>query len=222
MCGRFVNIEKWERLKAYYDAYGDSEEWRETYNLAPTQRAPVIIETDKGREIRLMKWGLVPHWSPDTKKAGGMINARCETVAESRAYSDSFKKRRCIVPATGFYEWRKEGEQKYPSYFTPKDGLFSLCGIWSEWKQPDGEILQTFSLITTTANAVVGKIHDRMPVAITSNMIGAWLGADTKSDELKSFLTPFPASQMNGIAVSQYVNSFKNHGATCIAPLEGK
>lgn len=219
MCGRFTNTEKIEKLKAFYDAFSDIDEWRGSYNIAPTQRAPVLVETDKGREIRLMKWGLLPHWAKDAKVGASMINARSETVAEKPAFRDSFKKRRCIVPVTGFYEWKTVEKQKFPTYFTPKEGFFSFCGMWSVWKSPEGEEIETFSIITTTANAVVAKTHDRMPVAITSNMIGAWLGADTPSDELQSFLAPYPASQMKGVEVSQYVNKFANHGEKCIEPI---
>jgi putative SOS response-associated peptidase YedK len=223
MCGRFANIEKWGRLKAYYDAYGEIDEWRENYNLAPTQKAPVIVETGKGRELRLMKWGLLQSWDKEAKKP--TFNARSETIREQAFFKESFYERRCIVPVTGFYEWKvvnkDKKKERYPTYFTPKEGLFSFCGIWKEWESPEGKKVETFSIITTTANAIVGKIHDRMPVAITGNMIGAWLAADAKSDVLKSFLTPFPASQMKGIEVSRYVNSFKNHGAICIEPLGG-
>ncbi len=219
MCGRFANIEKWEKIRAYYDAHNNNDEWEGSYNVAPTQKAPVIIETEQGREIRLMKWGLVPHWSLDTKKAATMINARGETVAEKPAFRDSFKRKRCIVPVTGFYEWKTVGKEKYPTFFTPNEGIFSFSGLWSEWRSPEGEKLETFSIITTTANEVVGKIHNRMPVAITNNMMGAWLAAETSSDELKSFLAPYPASQMKGVEVSQYMNSYKNHGEECIAPI---
>lgn len=218
MCGRFAVIKKLEEIAAYYKAQlSDGGEWRESYNVAPTQRVPVLVETDKGRTLRLMKWGLLPHWCKDPKKAA--FNARGETIAENRFFSDSFKKRRCIIPATGFYEWKVIDKKRYPTYFTPKEGLFSFCGIWSDWNTPEGEKLETFSLITTTPNSVVEKIHDRMPVAITSNMIGAWLGANTPGDELKSFLAPYPASQMKGVEVSQYVNKFANHGEQCIQPL---
>ena len=217
MCGRFAVIKKLEEIAAYYNAsIFDNNEWCESYNIAPTQRAPVLIETENGREIRLMKWGLVPHWAKDTKKAATMINARGETVAEKPAFRDSFKRKRCIVPVSGFYEWKTVGKEKYPTFFTPNEGIFSFSGLWSEWRTPEGETLETFSIITTIANEVVGKIHDRMPVAITGNMLGAWLSASTSSDELKSFLAPYPASQMKGIAVSQYVNKFANHGDRCI------
>lgn len=166
MCGRFANIEKFDQLRAYYDAVANNEEWEANYNLAPMQMAPVVVEGEQGREIRLMKWGLVPHWAEDKKIGASLINARSETVAKLPSFRDSFKTRRCIVPASGFYEWKKIGKERHPHYFTPADGLFSFCGLWSKWKSPEGETLETFTILTTTANDVVMPIHDRMPVAL--------------------------------------------------------
>lgn len=218
MCGRYTVEQRAEALLHFYKATGQFL-WEGSYNIAPSQMVPVVVDGDQAKEIRLMKWGLIPHWAKDDKIGYKMINARGETVAEKPGFRDSFKKRRCIIPATGFFEWRTIApKKKQPWYFTPKEGLFSFCGLWSRWKSPEGEEIETCAIITTAPNEVVAPIHDRMPVAITDNMIGAWLSNDTKPDDLKDFLAPYPASQMKSVPVSSYVSNVKNHGPRCIEP----
>lgn len=210
MCGRFALIERFEVLKTYYDAIGELE-WQANYNVAPTQQVPVVLEEGGARTIRLMRWGLIPHWAKTPKP---IINARAETVAENGAFKDSFKARRCIVPASGFYEWKKPAVEPY--YFTPKEGFFSFSGIWSQWRTPDGVSLETFSIITTTANEVVSPVHERMPVVLGGNAVGEWMNQQATANDLKALLQQFPAGLMAARAVSKYVNSPKNSGSQCI------
>lgn len=223
MCGRFAVVKKLEEIAAYYQArIFDGEEWEENYNLCPTQLAPVLVEEPDGRELRLMQWGLIPFWAKDKKIGSGMINARCETVKEKPGFRDSFKNKRCIVPASGFYEWQKLTTAKKPYYFTPKKGLFSFAGLWSSWISPESIEVETFSIITTTANEVVKPIHDRMPVVLGHNTLSAWMAKETKPTELQEFLSPLPANQVAVVAVSQYVNKPANKGEKCIEALDSK
>ncbi len=220
MCGRYGLIKKIEEIQKRYRAQY-SEAWETNYNICPTTLAPVIVEGEKGREIRLMKWGLIPSWSEDGKTKFSTINARAETVAKSGLYRGPFKKHRCIVPASGFYEWAKDKKKgDPPMWFTPKgDDFFSFCGIWDSWKSPEGKEIESFSIITTDANTVVGKIHDRMPCAITDNMIAAWISPTTPEGDLQSFLGPYPASKTSALPVSAYVNKVANKGPECIASI---
>lgn len=217
MCGRFTNKEKLEMLAAQYNAKAfKGEEWQGSYNIAPTQMIPVIVDEPEGREIRLMKWGLVPFWAKDAKIGNSMINARAETIKEKPGFRDSFKSKRCIIPANGFYEWRKLTTAKEPYYFSPKEGLFSFAGLWSAWVSPESIEVETFTIITTTANKIVKPIHDRMPVIMGHNSMAAWLSPATKPKELEELLMPCSDDQMQGYAVSKIVNSAKHNGPECI------
>jgi putative SOS response-associated peptidase YedK len=214
MCGRFALIKGLDKVKAYYGAAGHAV-WQESYNIAPSQMIPVVVQNDDGRDIRLMKWGLVPHWAKDEKIGFRMINARSETVDEKPGFRDAFKSHRCIIPASGFYEWRKPDKQ--PFWFSPEnDDLFSLAGLWARWKRADGKILESCTILTTDANDKVAPVHDRMPVILGHNAVGAWLDGATKPQELKELLAPFPAKEMSVVPVSKYVNKPQNTGPACI------
>lgn len=213
MCGRFGLIRRLADLKTIYQAQG-AFTWEESYNICPTHRVPVLVEGENGRELKLMKWGLVPFWAKDEKIAYNMINARAETIGEKPAFRDAFRKRRCVIPASGFYEWTKA---KQPWWFTPAEGIFSFAGIWDRWTSPAGETIETCAIVTTEANETVSLVHDRMPCALTENTMGAWLQPGADPQELAGILAPYPASRMNALQVSKYVNSPKNRGAECIA-----
>ncbi len=223
MCGRFAVIKKFEEIAAYYDArpFG-GEEWKESYNICPTQLVPVIVEEPDGRELRLMKWGLIPFWAKEKGIGSKMINARSETITEKPGFRDSFKDKRCIVPASGFYEWQKLTTIKEPYYFTPTKGLFSFAGLWSRWISPESVEVETCTIITTDANDKIKPIHDRMPVMLGHNSWSAWTAKTTKVKELQELLTPTPSSQMDVVQVSAYVNKSKNSGVECIAPINSK
>lgn len=223
MCGRFAVIKKFEEIAAYYDARAfGGEEWRENYNVCPTQLIPVLVEEPDGRELRLMKWGLIPSWAKAEKMAYSMINARAETVKEKPGFRDSFKDKRCIIPASGFYEWQKLTTAKKPYYFTPKEGLFSFAGLWSRWVSPDNIEIESCAIITTAANDLVKPIHDRMPAALGHNSWSAWMAKKTKADELLEILTPMPSNQITVVSVSMHVNKVSNKGAECIAPVNNE
>lgn len=215
MCGRYGLTKTLNDIKIRFGAAGDFS-FEPNYNVCPTHIMPVLVDGPDGRQLKPMRWGLLPFWAKDKKDGAKMINARAETVADKPAYRESFKNRRCIVPASGFYEWKRPEMQPY--WFTPNDDFFSFCGLWSSWKSPEGETIDTFTILTTSANDVVGKIHDRMPVAIGDNAIGPWMSSATAVEDLQTFLGPYPASQMKATPVTKYVNNVRNKGEGCISP----
>jgi putative SOS response-associated peptidase YedK len=177
MCGRYRLARKKEILAETFDVDNDVE-WSPRYNVAPGQNVPVIRQ-DAARPLRsisLARWGLIPFWAKDAKAGYKMINARAETVADTPAFRDPFRSRRCLIPADAFYEWTKEGKQKSPFCFSmADDSIFAFAGIWDRWKNPDREWIETCSIITTSANALLSGIHDRMPVVLKPESYDLWL-----------------------------------------------
>ncbi len=220
MCGRYV-----------VGALGDGAQRRFSleemldldprYNAAPTQSLPVIVRQSPNR-LALMRWGLVPSWAKDASVGSRMINARVETVAEKPAYGRLLRRQRCLVPASGFYEWKREGGRRIPFYFHLRDdALFAFAGLWDVWTNPEGQgEVHSYTLITCPANAVVAPIHDRMPVMLEREAEEAWLDPEiSESDALLPLLHPYPAGQMTGHRVGGRVNSVKNDAAELIAPV---
>lgn len=186
------------------------------YNVAPTQLVPIIRLDDQGRRIiAIAKWGFVPRWAKEPGRQP--INARAETVATSGLFRDAFKRTRCIVPVSGFYEWKaRPSGPKIPHRITlATDEPYGLAGIWSRWTKPDGETLDTFAIITTTANELVAQVHDRMPVILEPAAYGRWL--DPREDP-RDLLAPFDARRMRTHLVSTKVNAVKNDGPELIEP----
>jgi putative SOS response-associated peptidase YedK len=187
------------------------------YNIAPGQRAPVIV---RGREdVRLgeLRWGLVPRWVEAARPRGMHINARSETVARAPAFRDAFQRRRCLIPADGFYEWAKQG----PSWIhRPDCGVFSFAGLWERWRPKDGgEPLLTFCILTTAASAALRPLHDRMPVVIPAESRHLWLSPDSSSEALSALLHPSPEDRWVAWPVSTLVNSAAFDDPACITPL---
>lgn len=224
MCGRYTLSKKARLEEMMKEAGFIFEEFSHTrltyeprYNISPTQLLPVLLDT---RKAVFAKWGLLPFWAKDEKAGASMINARKETVAEKPAFRSAFKKRRCLVPADGFYEWKKVGKFKLPHRFIVGDGeLFTFAGLWETWKKPDGEELLTYTIITTEPNPLVQPVHDRMPVILPPDKRDAWLDPATSPDTLKSLLVPYPAEAMRAYAVSSAVSSPKNDTPSLIDPL---
>ncbi|HYD18889.1 MAG TPA: SOS response-associated peptidase [Patescibacteria group bacterium] len=220
MCGRYGLHKYLNDMRIRYGAQGDFN-FKPNYNACPTNLMPVIVDTPEGRLVKPMRWGLLPFWAKDKREGARMINARGETVAEKPAYRNYFKSQRCIVPANGFYEWKRP--EKRPFWFTPRGSdFFSFCGLWSTWKSPEGEVIDTFTILTTDANKTVGHVNDRMPVVVGDNAIGPWLAPNTPVEEVQTFLGPYPDAQMDAVEVSQFVNSVKNTGEACMAPVNSK
>ncbi len=189
---------------------------RPRYNIAPSQDVPVVIkesETGEGRELRAMRWGLIPSWAKSPQMKFNTINARAEGVESSPVYRDAFKRTRCIVPVSGYYEWKAGSSPKQPYYIYPAENgdLFALAGLWDRWISPEGEPTDSFTLMTTGANESIAKVHHRMPVLLVDQEIPLWLGEETVSSEA---LRRLMQSKDRGLTqmhpVSPVVNKVKN------------
>lgn len=193
------------------------------YNVAPTQDIPVIVEREGGgRAFELHRWGIVPSWSKSVASAGARyINARSETVASSPVFRNSFLRRRCIIPADGFYEWRREGKRKQPFLIhTPADAPLAFAGLWAPWKdEATGNWLLSASVVTTSANATVSALHNRMPVILDGEAWPLWLDPDLRDEALLlSLLDPAPDSLLELRPASPLVNNANNEGPALLLP----
>lgn len=219
MCGRYAQHTEIRQLGDLFGVTGPLPNARASWNVAPTNKAPVVRvnpET-RARHIDLLQWGLVPRWAKDLKSTKP-INARAETIATSPMFRDAFKSRRCIVPADAYYEWRVEEGGKQPYAIARLDGSpTAFAGIWEGWRSPDGEILRTFAIVTTDANAELRHIHDRMPVVLEPESWATWLGeAEGAPAEL---LRPAAEGVMHAWRVGKAVGSVRNDGPELLAPL---
>lgn len=199
MCGRYstAGIDR-EALAERFAIHNEVPPVPMSNNIKPTQAAPVVVQRDGVDELSLMRWGLIPSWAKDPAIGARMFNARAETLAEKPSFKHAFRKKRCLVPATGFYEWKSEARGKVPYLFSLKDGsIFTFAGLYSTWRAPDGEEVATYTIITTTPNEIVGQVHDRMPVILPRDAERLWLD-ETLDDPhaLQSLLVPFDAAQM--------------------------
>jgi putative SOS response-associated peptidase YedK len=175
------------------------------------------VQREAQREATFLQWGLIPYWS---KEAKGIINARVETIEQKPSFSDSFQRRRCLIPADGFYEWERHGKISQPYYFRMKDeSPFAFAGIWDRW-QSNGNSITSCAIITTTANELLAKIHHRMPVILRSESYDIWLNEDCRSADLKELLVPFPTDAMTSHAVSYDVNDTKVDDEHLLRPVE--
>ena len=220
MCGRF--IQKSERRIITEEFYiGEFlDEVITSYNVAPGQKAGVIINKGKNTYL-LYKWGLVPSWAKDPEIGTRMINARAETLASKPSFKSAFRGRRCLIPADGFYEWKKEGNFKVPYYvFHKSKKPFSLAGLWEIWKNPDDTPLTTFTIITTEANPLLKNLHDRMPVILPPENRDTWLNPEsTDIAGLSELLRPFDDQLLDFYEVSRFVNAPQNNTPQCITPV---
>ena len=219
MCGRYAlyGPRSRSRSKAEADYFASLEQFPGSWNVAPGQTLPITRLTRQGLiEQVTARWGLVPYWSNDEKIAFKCINARAETIATAPAFRGPYRtKRRCLVPACGFYEWQKSPAGKVPYYITSIDeSLLAFAGLWDAWKKPDGETLTTFTIITTTPNEMTVRLHDRMPVIVEPENYREWLEAD----DPRELLRPAPLDMLQCFPVSTRVNSAKNDAPDLIAP----
>lgn len=181
----------------------------------------MILQEEK-RELRLLQWGLVPFWADDPKTGYKMINARAESVTQKPAYRKSFRSRRCLVPSDGFFEWKKVNGGKQPYWISLKEEtIFCFAGLWDRWKGPEGEEIESYTIITTSPNSLVAPMHDRMPVILPSDAYAKWLDpANRDVDELGRLLTAYPEERMVAHPVSKRVNNPANDSVDCIKPIE--
>ncbi|MCZ8123106.1 MAG: SOS response-associated peptidase [Magnetospirillum sp.] len=218
MCGRYSLTTPVEALRRLFGFEGPAPNLQPRWNIAPTQSAPVIrLGGGGGREIKMLSWGLVPYWAEDAKLQSHMINARGETVAEKPAFKQAFRQRRCLVPADGFYEWQTLGPKtKQPLLFKTADGApFAFAGLWERWVPPQGEVLETFTIVNTAANEMMAQFHDRVPIVLSPADYAAWL--DPAVDARALIKAP-PSDWLTFRRVSTYVNSVKHDDPGCQEP----
>jgi putative SOS response-associated peptidase YedK len=223
MCGRFIQERSHTELAGIFEAEPLTDDPGGRFNVAPTDPASVVVERDGQRGLTTYRWGLVPHWAADLSAAARHINARAETLATSPAFRDSFARRRCIVPADGFYEWRRlaDGRQPFVIHRTD-DAPLALAGLWSGWRDPSThEVRRTFAIVTTQANEAISALHDRMPVVLPRDAWATWL--DTKHadvGQLQALLQPAPPDQLEVFAVPPLVNNVRNDGPELVRRLD--
>jgi putative SOS response-associated peptidase YedK len=218
MCGRYQLVAEMGEVGKYFQAV-IAVDLPPRYNIAPGQLAPIVRQAhDGGFEVALLRWGLIPFWAKDSKIGYSLINARCETVTSKPSFREAFKRRRCLVPASGFYEWKDRAGQKYPHLIQlPEDALFALAGLWERWQDKQtGESVESFAILTCAANQVVAQLHDRMPVIIERKDFPAWfdLGNPNAADILK----PFPAERMRVMPVNRKLNSGRIDDPSVLTP----
>jgi putative SOS response-associated peptidase YedK len=228
MCGRFVSSSSSDEIATYFGADEVSESVLDpNYNVAPTRDVYAVLESGSVRRVEPLHWGLVPRWAKDVKIGNRMINARSETVAEKNSFKSAFRKRRCLIPADGFYEWTaREGQKKKQPWFIHRtdDELIAFAGLWEVWRGPDRDsedALHSCTILTTEANDTMGEIHDRMPVILPPGEWATWLDpAQDDIDTLGRLLVPAPDELLTMHPVSTEVNNARNHGAHLIEPVE--
>lgn len=222
MCNRFRLTHPQSDLAERFQAW---EEINDTprYNIAPTQ--PVLtVRREQGQKVRrftTMRWGLIPHWAKDMSIGARTLNARSETVTRTPAFRDSILRKRCLIPADGFYEWRALGRVKQPYCFEVGEGdVFALAGLWDEWKGPDGQAIESCTILTTSPNSLVAGVHDRMPVIVPADKYELWLDPDvTDFDAIRDILRPYDPAQMRCYPVSTKLNNSRSEGAESAAPV---
>lgn len=220
MCGRFTLATSAEKVSARFDV-PSFPELAPRYNIAPTQGVAVvrIAPTSHARELVRLRWGLIPAWADSPAIGVRMINARSETVASKPAFRSAFGKRRCLIPADGFFEWQKQGSKKQPFLFRLRDGEpFAFAGLWDFW-QDGAQIIESCTILTTAANEMVQPFHDRMPVILPAGAYHAWLDPLERPAGLQSLLGAYPAQEMLSFPVSMQVNSPRNDDPECVRSL---
>ena len=225
MCGRITLSTDKDDLQSrwgFIDPSGVLDLIKPRYNIAPSQNSPTLMVKEDRRVLVMMRWGLVPFWAKEPSIGYKMINAKSETLSEKPSFRKPFKEKRCLVLADGFYEWEKtDKKNKVPYRFVLKNRQpFAFAGLWDVWKTPEGDTLLSFTIITTRANELMERIHDRMPVILNEKDEAKWLDPEFKdTDKLSSLLQPYPSEQMVAYKVSTIVNSPKNDTPSCIEPV---
>jgi putative SOS response-associated peptidase YedK len=220
MCGRYTIIASPEALRALF-RYEEQPNFPPRYNLAPTQPIAIVRLVDGKRHFALVRWGLLPSWVKDPKTFTLLINARGESAAEKPAFRAAMKRRRCLIPADGFYEWQAAGERKRPFYVHAKSGApLAFAGLWETWTGPNGEELETAAIVTTQANRTLKPIHERMPVIVPPEGFDLWLdGANVDATTASALIAPAPDSLLEAYEISTAVNRTANDNPKLLEPV---
>ena len=227
MCGRFTQRFTWQELHELLGLVGPATNLRPRYNVAPGQEVAAVRAEEDGRRLSMLRWGLIPSWSREPNIGYRTINARAETASSKPAFRAAWRTRRCLIPADGFYEWERSGKTKKPWLLGMKDGsVFAFAGLWERWKVPEGaaltgslaelrpgDTLETCTILTTAANETVARVHDRMPVILSSVALGPWLAGEAVR------LGPCPPEGMTLQPVSTLVNKPVNDDPRCVEPV---
>lgn len=237
MCGRYTLSVPLSNLVDTFDVPPPHFDHAPRFNIAPTQEAPVLARDESGTRMGLLRWGLIPSWAKEPSIGSRLINARSETVGEKPAFRSAFARRRCLVLADGFYEWKKAEEagaaaagqgrggktgrpSKIPQWIhLPSRDVFTMAGIWERWAPPDGDSLYTFSILTTEAAAGIRHLHHRMPVIVGPDARATWLDPESSPETLKGLLRPYEEESFQAFPVSSKVNSPRNDDPTLIDPV---
>lgn len=234
MCGRYTFTEDIAELEKLVQFICKISEFKARYNIAPRSIVPVLVSENNQTILKPMRWGLIPPWAKDESIGDKLTNARADTITDKVSYRKPFEKQRCLIPADGFYEWQATPTGKQPFRFTRKDGgFFCMAGLWEKWHRPhrEGELglddtgpsvdqtVETFTIITTEPNAMVAKVHDRMPVILSPEHYQWWLEPKRFDPQfLKTLLRPYPAEDMACVRVSKLVNIAKHDTPDCLLP----
>jgi len=224
MCGRYRLSRRKEVLAEHFGADFADMEWEPRWNIAPTQPVPVIQADGQGLvlKVSLMRWGLIPSWAADATIGARTINARSETAESKPSFQEPLRKQRCLIPADGFYEWQRAARGKQPFCFEVRDGvIFAFAGLWDRWRRPDGDAIETCTILTTTPNELLADVHDRMPVILAPDCYDRWLDPSMQdAASAVALLMPFDATCMRRYPVSSRVNLVANDDPECSAPVE--
>lgn len=218
MCGRFALKSPPAKLVEHF-GLDECADFAPRYNIPPGTDIPVIRQSPEGKRVlHLLRWGLVPHWAKDPSIGNKLSNARGESVAEKPSFRDAFRRRRCLIPADGFYEWKTEDKVKQPYFISLKSGEpLAMGGLWESWRRPDGEILRTACIITTGPNDVMEPIHDRMPVILRAEVWQAWLEAPVEN--IQPLVSPYEPDTMQAWPVDRRVSRTVDDDAGLIEPI---
>src|ERR687893_2320277 len=212
MCGRYTLKTPVEELAEEFGFEASSVELPPNYNVAPTQQVAAVLEEGGERHLEVLRWGLIPSWADDPQIGSRMINARSETAPEKPSFRRAFRERRCLIPADGFYEWKRTNGAKQPYYIRMREGRpFAFAGLWESWKDDGGPEIRSCAILTTAPNALAGEIHDRMPVILLATSYDAWLDPEADKEELVALIAPYPEAEMEAYPVSRFVNSPSNN-----------
>jgi putative SOS response-associated peptidase YedK len=219
MCGRYAITTAPEAIRQLF-GYLDQPNFPPRYNVAPTQPVPIVRMTGGKRQLALVRWGLIPAWVKDPRGFTLLINARGESVLEKPAFRNAMKRRRCLFPADGFYEWKREGEKKRPYFVRLKSGQpMAFAGLWESWMGPNGEEQETAAIVTTTASRSIAHIHDRMPVIVPSDAFDFWLDPNVDAQTAAAVIQSARDALLEAYEVSSAVNRTANDSAMLIEPL---